>query len=274
VLTRSAVTIALVLASSLVAAGDEAERFSGFVTSGTGTLTGRVTDFDGDPLAGVDVHVVSGSGGVQIVTTDRDGHYRAILSGGRTIVFVERDALVGGQTTAAREDDRGRDVIEIEDTIPPKVHPMPLSDPTRVPEYSDQAEDENAWTRAWLLLEIDATGSVTRLKVLRDPGFGLGSIAVREGFALRFEPAQDIAGQPTRGHLLWTFEWPSYWWLVRNGRTLKRLPSEVARVPCRGSGPTGSVYRDCSRPDMTRIATAPWLAPSPTPAEPAHDSKR
>jgi hypothetical protein len=247
----------LTLAIGAPAFANGTDRHSGFVTRGDGTLTGRVTDGDGKPLARVDVHVLSSTGAGHIVTTDAGGHYRVTLGSGTWVVFVNADAQVGGQLGTARGD-----VSELYDTIPARTMPRPLSNPAAIPAYSDAAIARNAWARAWLLLDIDETGTVTRLKLLRAPGHDLDAIAIREGLALQFEPARDAADQPMRSLLLWSFEWPSYWWMVRLRRaTPRRLPPEVATIPCRGSGPTSSLYRDCSRPDQRQILSAPWISP-------------
>jgi len=179
--------------------------------------------------------------------------------------------------------------------------------PIKAPPYSDRAISSNVWTRAWLLLDIDETGSVRRFKYIKRPGHDLEPIAAREAFKLRFEPARNRAGQPIATWMIWLIEWPSYWWLVDTFGVASRMPIWVTTdrhrdnsgpprslansVPCAGSGPlwfasmralpAGStrldgrgrmtdespmsssslrVYRDCSKPDLSRNFDAePWI---------------
>jgi hypothetical protein len=63
--------------------------------------------------------------------------------------------------------------------------------------------------------------------------------------------------------VLWTIEWPSYWWLVMREGVTTGIPDSVNRVPCAGSGPwqfksLHPTYRDCSEPDFAYAATEPW----------------
>jgi hypothetical protein len=146
------------------------------------------------------------------------------------------------------------EVIEIHDHI---------REPAKAPEhahlrYSDAAIESNAWARAWLLVDIDSTGFVTRAKLLNAPGHDLDAIAIEQAFATRFTPARDRGGQPTASHMVWGIEWPAYWWSQEHHMTPPH---------CRGSGPLqlgslyGSVYRDCSEPDLAHAAAAPWIYP-------------
>ena len=122
--------------------------------------------------------------------------------------------------------------------------------------------DAGVWTKAWLLLDVSAAGTVTRLKVLDDPGYDLTPTAIRAAFALTFDPARDRAGRPTSAWMLWSFEWPSYDWIREHDLPTTRLTSDVGTVPCRGSGPTRTVYRDCSTPDIAKATTQPWIEPA------------
>jgi hypothetical protein len=148
--------------------------------------------------------------------------------------------------------------------------------PRKTPPYSDEAIESDAWTRAWLLLDIDARGTVTRIKYLKRPGYQLDDIAAREVFRLRFEPARDRRGKPQRTWIVWGIEWPSYFWLIDRLGIASGMPPIVgfppermdAHVPCKGSGPMnlGSIhpaYRDCSMPDLSGryFASLPWLYP-------------
>lgn len=154
------------------------------------------------------------------------------------------------------------EVIVIREKVA-KRPPRPVKNPDIVPRYSDKAIVENAWARAWLLLDVDRRGRVARLKLLRRPGYDLDEIAVEHGFTLRFRPAVDAAGRPTATQILWPLEWPSYWYLIKLVGVATRKPY-VDYVPCRGSGPLNldmavPVYRDCSKPDLSRAASLPWI---------------
>jgi hypothetical protein len=144
------------------------------------------------------------------------------------------------------------------------------------PPYSDAAIEQDAWTRAWLLLDVDETGTVTQLKFLKKPGYELEPIAIAEGFKLRFEPARNERGQAVRTFLLWPIEWVAQSYSAYYGSGLTtRMPetwglgrgSRAQRIPCKGSGPwlyTNRIvayhgYRDCSRPDLSKVNREPWI---------------
>jgi hypothetical protein len=171
----------------------------------------------------------------------------------------------------------------------------PKVDAQKTPPYSDEAVERDAWARAWLLLDVDETGKVTRLKLLKKPGFDLDAIAIRAGFELRFEPARDAHGKPMKTYIVWSMEWPSYGWLVQRNGSALRMPRNIhvraasdaepergiavpwrplasgipieqpfAAVPCAGTGPLNldlwnPAYRDCSRPDMHAADALPWI---------------
>lgn len=165
------------------------------------------------------------------------------------------------------------EVIVLEGRAPPETPPRPTNFvKTKAPPYSDRAISSDAWTKAWLLLEIDERGVVTRLKFLKRPGYDLEKIAIEEAFKLRFKPAYDGVGRPMRSTLVWEIEWPSAWWLSTFVGTRSAMPKIVGfpgrrqdhYVPCRGSGPLnlGSIrptYKDCSKPDLAKIKTEAWI---------------
>jgi hypothetical protein len=173
------------------------------------------------------------------------------------------------------------EVIIIEGHAPPDTPPRPTNYvKQKAPPYSDRAILSDAWTKAWLLLELDETGTVTRIKFLRRPGYDLEKIAISEAFNLTFAPARDAANRPMRSNLVWEIEWPSSQWLSMFVGTRTTMPKTVGfpphrqddYVPCRGSGPwaMGSLYptyKDCSTPDLSKIATEPWI-PRPVLARP------
>jgi hypothetical protein len=167
---------------------------------------------------------------------------------------------------------RGSEVITVHDRPgrPPPVLPKPKNFvATKAPPYSDRAAMSDAWARAWMLLDVTETGQVARVKFLNKPGYDLEAIAIRESFKLKFDPARDRSGKPIETWLVWKIEWPGFWWLVDVAEGLtSTMPSEsaMAHVPCAGSGPwhMGSVhpiYRDCSKPDMKKVDSAPWILP-------------
>ena len=120
------------------------------------------------------------------------------------------------------------------------------------------------WARAWLLLDVDAKGRVTKVTFLKKAGHDLDEIAVREARKLRFTPARDDAGRPVASRVVIPMEWPSYWWLVNMDEPPNRVPPRAENVPCAGSGPLRfeslhPTFRDCSLPDLNKIATEPWV---------------
>ncbi|HEY0254156.1 MAG TPA: hypothetical protein VGC41_21655 [Kofleriaceae bacterium] len=137
--------------------------------------------------------------------------------------------------------------------------------------YSDEAVLSDAWTRAWLVLEVNEQGVVERMKFLKRPGFDLDGIAIATAFAMTFTPARDQYDRPMRSHVIWPLEWPSAGWLVaRNGIYSAQHLVDVwgnpleNNVPCAGSGPLQMdsihpVYRDCSQPDLSKANTLPWI---------------
>ena len=196
---------------------------------------------------------------------------RAVLAAALLVVLTEPAAADGPRPRSMRPE-----VIELQEPPPPVVKPKPRRYYRKLPPYSDKAILSDAWTRAWMLLEIDERGVVTRLKSLRKPGYDLDDIAVSEGFRLRFTPGRDDRDRPVRTMVLWPVEWVANSWLVQYGPgTRTRLPerygvwgrSTAAYVPCRGEGgwKMGAMYkgyRDCSRPDLSRAKDEAWILPS------------
>ena len=252
--------VALVLLGSLATA-HAGDGVNGFVVEGKRELRGHVTDERGAPLGRAQVHVVSANGSVQLALTDRDGAYRVVPEGDFSLVYVDGAARIAGQT---REQGTG-DVIEIHEQLPPAVPARSLAKQDLILDYSDAAIDRDAWARAWLLLAIDARGEVTAVKLLDDPGADLGPIAVRGALALRFEPARDRAGRAVRSMLLWSFEWPPYWWMIENHLSLNRLPPKVRQLPCLDTYTPDERHRDCSRPTLAAVLTQAWISGGPKP---------
>ncbi len=131
------------------------------------------------------------------------------------------------------------------------------------PAYSDIAIEKNTWTQAWMLLDIDQRGRVTRVKFLKYPGYDLEKIAVKTALAMTFEPALDASGAPARSYLVFPIEWPTYGWLIAKTGLATGIP-DTSRVPCRGSGPLNldrryPTYRDCTPPDFKKANTELWF---------------
>ncbi|MEJ7600429.1 MAG: hypothetical protein WKG01_21150 [Kofleriaceae bacterium] len=166
------------------------------------------------------------------------------------------------------------EVIVIDEVLPPPVRAKVKNFvPTKAPPYSDRAILTNAWTRAWLMLDLDETGTVTRAKFLKRPGADLDDIAVAEVFKLDFDPARDDHGRPVKTVIIWGIDWPAADWLVRVSGTRSAMPPYVdlkfplrkirvdeLTVPCRGTGPSITLtYRDCAKPDLANAKLEPWI---------------
>lgn len=166
------------------------------------------------------------------------------------------------------------EVIIIDDVLPPPVPAKAKNHvESKAPPYSDAAILSNAWTRAWLMLDIDEAGTVTRAKFLKRPGYDLESIAVAEVFKLTFTPARDASNRPVKTIVIWGIDWPSADWLVRVTGTRSAMPKytyagipprrfriDELTVRCRGTGPSMTLtYRDCSRPDLNQAQHEAWI---------------
>lgn len=246
-------------------------------------LSGQVADIGGGKAVEGAKVVVSDRHGVrEITTSNADGRYAVeVPPGDYAVAFEFGTSRTVNQVSvtpscAARLDgkvDITGEVIVIQDQKPPAVPARPLNYQSRAnPPYSDEAAGKDAWTRAWMLLDISSTGEVTQFKFLKRPGYDLERIATDEVFKLRFDPARDEHGEPMRIWLVWGMEWPSNAWLVAMNLPRSTRPPIVGfpprrmsdSVPCRGSGPWrfGSVfptYRDCSQPDLTQFAREKWI---------------
>ena len=135
----------------------------------------------------------------------------------------------------------------------------------------DEAILKDAWTKAWVLLDIDAHGVVQRVKLLRSPGYGMESIAIKHAMKMRFDPAEDAAatrfrrnccgrsnGRPTGGSSTSTSRQPPC-------PTPDFFVSGAFTVPCKDNAPMqlGSLHptsRDCSPPPPpSRINEVAWV---------------
>jgi hypothetical protein len=275
------------------------------------TLTGRVSDVLGRPIADARVYVLAKTGEREETRTNKHGRYAVKLSRGGAYgvviavdeVHTYRTVLIEAQKSTTLDvevelDVAGGEVIKIVDRkLPaPAVKPKPTTDSRKSLPYSEEAVERDAWAKAWVLLDVNESGMVTRLKLLKAPGFDLDKIAIEEAFKLRFAPARDAAGRPMRTYVVWAMEWPSWGWLAQgNGTTGGKpndtnavhgwsmnhrerelatanwaRPSAVAfphaleRVPCAGSGPLNldlrnRAYRDCSGYDLGEADALPWI---------------
>ena len=158
------------------------------------------------------------------------------------------------------------ETIIIHGTAPPARLPKAKKSYGRIaPQYSDWMMEHDVWAKAWLLLDIDEHGVVTRVKLLKKPGYDLDQIAIDRGFSMRFDPAEDINGNPMRTELVTPIEWPAFWWLITREGLATKIPDYIDKVPCAGTGPwkMGSIhkaYRDCSPPpDLSKLDAFPWI---------------
>ena len=244
---------AILLATNATALAD-GDGLTGFVTYGNGELRGRVTAA-GKPVAGTTVHVACKGIPEQALTTDARGKFRGDLAcgaGAQAFVFVRAAVRVEGLVTTEVDN-----IIESHEAIPPEAMPHAITPADRVLAYSDAAIDADRWTRAWLLLDVDETGAVVREKLLDAPGLDLDAVAIAGGFDVKFEPARDATGNPMRAAVLWTFEWPAYWFQRKAGGNMYHLP-DLAAVGC-GRAPRNGYARDCTQPDLGHLADRPWI---------------
>jgi hypothetical protein len=258
------VAFAIVLCCAAIAHADDGT-VTGFEATGSGELSGRATDADGKPLRHVEIHVVSKSGGEQIVTTDDDGTYKVVLKGApkeTSMIFVRghHGAHLGGAAAESTQIDGG-EVIEIHETAAPAVAAKPIDRFIRILPYSDDAIRDDEWARAWMTLDVDAAGNVVHLKWMHRPGHGLDPIAVAHAFELKLEPARDRAKRAVPSQLVWMFEWPSHKWLVAHTHyDLTRMPDDYAKVACQAAGEHRHDRRDCTQADVTSVLGEAWIA--------------
>jgi hypothetical protein len=180
-----------------------------------------------------------------------------------TLAFMSSTAFAAPTAQTVRGE-----TIEIHGRAPVAVPPTPAKNYHSIaPRYSDYAIEHNTWTRAWVLLEIDEQGGVARMKMLKHPGAELELYAVDYAFGMKFQPARDGGGNPTRTLYVTAIEWPAYWWMVERTGVATGIPN-ADHVPCRGSGPLhlgsmySTVYRDCTDPDLSRMNAEPWITHS------------
>jgi hypothetical protein len=234
-------------------------------------IVGKLVDVKGRELENATIaiggeHVLTTAHGVYRITVPDQGTYHVTFD--YADGHAEREVVVDGPvaTVDAKLAIDSDSVIVIHDPRRLAIAPISTTDPLRekAPPYSDRMITSNHWAKAWLLLDIDATGTVTQLKLLNDPGYELRPIAIAEGFKQHFSPGLDEQGNPMSTMWVYPVEWPSYWWLVQiSGNTL-HIPPNTRYMECRGHGPLtiDSIepeYRDCTDPDIRKAVTEPWI---------------
>jgi hypothetical protein len=285
------VVLTLVLALSFTAS---ASADPSPTATATVELSGVVTDkVTGAPVAGVLVHVAGAEGVVRDATTDARGRYRVTVGEGvykvlfvygmsQTMVSVQLQAGKGG-TLDAKIDSGSGETIVVKDKIVPKVMPKAKNyAASKAPPYSEKVILADTWTRAWLLLDIDERGDVTRFKWLKRPGYDLEKLTTAEVWKIKFEPAIGPDGKPMRVRMVWKFEWPAVGWLnLMNDATRSYSPSGVTfiqgdkasdfrahhpfeYIPCTGESTANldsyyPITRDCSTYDLKTADTEQWI---------------
>src|SRR5262245_42978598 len=176
---RALLTIAVLLAAH-VALADAPET----------QIVGRITETaTHKPIDGAFVSIARGDTELEMLT-DKNGLYRFVVPEGGTYKVTWAYADLKGEGQVAVETgkpakfDASLDV-DSETVIfmrePKPVVPAKMVKDARrriAPEYSDAAVLKDVSTRAWLLLDINERGTVTRVKLLNDPGYDLAPIAI------------------------------------------------------------------------------------------------
>ncbi|MBX3155414.1 MAG: carboxypeptidase regulatory-like domain-containing protein [Deltaproteobacteria bacterium] len=240
------------------------------VASRPAVLAGRITDLTNRPVANARIYVVHDGARLQ-ARTDKDGRYTVpVATPGAYSVVVAVDQVHTQRMVQVEPNARttldvqvetvpGSEVIKIVDQpIKPTVMPVPKDTRfTKSLPYSTQAVLRDAWALAYVLLDVNEQGVVTRLKLLKRPGFDLDEIAIDAGFKLTFDPALDKDHKPMRTHILWKMEWPSWGWLVQTTGVASGRPPDhgmAYRVRPQGSG---------TRPNAASGGTTSWAQPLP-----------
>jgi hypothetical protein len=191
--------------------------------------------------------------GERTLKTDKHGRFRTEIAEPTMVAVYGGMQVQGGSSTTEKVG--GDEAIVLREAERPTTLAKPLSDPLAIPDYTDALRDKNVWVRAWLLLEVNETGSVSRVKLLNPPGYDLDAIAIRDAFKLKFEPARNRVDKPMSSMVVWKFEWPTAGSLPRN---------KWSELPCRQRADDkwyamNKPYRDCSRPNMAGVVTTPWI---------------
>ncbi len=186
------------------------------------------------PVGGADV-VFRKKGKVIVkTTTDENGRYQVKVEpgfyevvfkfGGSSLfrVFRARGAKVARVNGRLRQADG--EVIVIRERRRVRKAAATNFNALKTPPYSDRAIKSNRWARAWLVLDVNPEGLVTRAKFMHKPGEELEKIALDQVFKLEFDPSINEDGVPIRTLVLWSIDWPSYWWLIDHYGTAAGMP--------------------------------------------------
>jgi hypothetical protein len=247
---------------------------AGVAAAGPSQIIGKLVDSHQRPLEAATVSV-----GDQHATSTPAGVYRLLVPGPGTYKLsidyadghIDREITVDGPiaTLDAAMAVDSETVIVVHDTRKAVVAPARTDDPnwSHQTPYSDEAVLSDRWAKCWLLLDIDDTGTVSRLKLLNDPGNSLAPIAIKEGFKMKFSPARDEANRPMPTLLLMPIEWPSYTWLIQRWGTASHFFNRTWYMSCRDQGnpitmdSVDMVYRDCTEPDLANAQMKKWIRP-------------
>ena len=253
------IVIAMVLGSAAVAA------------AGPSQIVGKVIDSHGRPIEAATISL-----GTEHVSSTPAGVYRLVVPGPGTykLAFDYADAHLEREITvedplatldAALPVD-SESTIVIHDARPIAKPPERSDDPgwDHQAPYSDEAFLSDRWAKAWLLLDVDAKGHVSRLKLLNDPGNNLGPIAIEEGFKMTFTPARDSDDRAMPTLIVVPVEWPSYSWEVARWGAASHFFHRTQYMECRGHGPItmdslDMQYRDCTPPDLANAPRKKWI---------------
>jgi protein TonB len=83
--------------------------------------------------------------------------------------------------------------------------PAPANGAIKVPAYPSEAKREGIEGRVLLQVFIDQKGRVYKVRVLKDPGGGLGQVARDSMFKERWKPALDKSGKPVDTIITYTY---------------------------------------------------------------------
>ena len=222
-----------------------------------GTVIAAATDV---PIATATVQIRRGATVVATSTTDAEGRFRVSLPPGTyEVTFKQGSSKLTRQFEAragkvavvnGRIRQTEGEVIVIREKRKARRARAKNFNRLRTPPYSNKAIVGNHWAKAWLLLDVDETGEVTRVKFINRPGHDLDDIAVGEAMKLEFSPSLNEDGEPIKTLVVWSIEWPAYWWLVDRTGSSSSIPplnnphwgtagpaAPVGATPLRSSGP-------------------------------------
>jgi TonB family protein len=83
--------------------------------------------------------------------------------------------------------------------------PKPANGPIKIPPYPAEARRDGIEGRVLLQVFIDKKGKVYKVRVLKEPGGGLGKVAREYMFKERWKPARDKSGNPVDTIITYTY---------------------------------------------------------------------